>query len=107
MRVTDVTDQSFGLATLRGHMEAGEIEFRARDDENGELIFEIESWARSGDRVFDFLSTTDSASPASCSSTCGPSSSSASPQISGGSAANGIEVYTPDAAPTTRSKPIP
>ena len=54
VRVIDVTDRSFRLATLRGHMEAGEIEFRARD-EDGELVFEIESWARSSDRVFDFV----------------------------------------------------
>ena len=45
---------SFRLATLRGHMEAGEIEFRARD-EDARLVFEIESWARSSGRVFDFL----------------------------------------------------
>ncbi len=54
VRVTDVTDHSFRLATLRGHMEAGEIEFRAQDHDD-ELIFEIESWARSGDPIFDFL----------------------------------------------------
>jgi hypothetical protein len=54
VRVIAVTDRSFRLATLRGHMEAGEIEFRAHD-EDGRLVFEIESWARSGDRIFDFL----------------------------------------------------
>ena len=54
VRVIEVTERTFRLATLRGHMEAGEIEFRARD-EGGELVFEIESWARSGDRVFDFV----------------------------------------------------
>jgi Domain of unknown function (DUF1990) len=54
VRVIDVSARSFRLATLRGHMEAGEIEFRARDD-GDELVFEIESWARSSDRVFDFL----------------------------------------------------
>jgi hypothetical protein len=54
VRVVDVTELSFRLATLRGHMEAGEIEFRARD-ESDHLVFEIESWARSNDRVFDFL----------------------------------------------------
>lgn len=45
---------SFRLATHRGHMEAGEIEFRAREVDDG-LVFEIESWARSSNRVFDFL----------------------------------------------------
>jgi uncharacterized protein DUF1990 len=54
VRVVAVDDRSFRLATLRGHMEAGEIEFRARD-EGDELTFEIESWARSSDRVFDLL----------------------------------------------------
>lgn len=54
VRVIAVSDRSFRLATLRGHMEAGEIEFRARD-EGDQLVFEIESWARSSDRVFDLL----------------------------------------------------
>lgn len=54
VRVIAVSERLFRLATLRGHMEAGEIEFRARDD-GDRLLFEIESWARSSDRVFDFL----------------------------------------------------
>jgi hypothetical protein len=54
VRVIEVGDRAFRLATLRGHMEAGEIEFRAHD-EGDELVFEIESWARSSDRVFDFV----------------------------------------------------
>jgi hypothetical protein len=54
VRVIAAGESSFRLATLRGHMEAGEIEFRARDEE-GRLVFEIESWARSSDRVFDLL----------------------------------------------------
>jgi hypothetical protein len=54
VRVIDVTDRSFRLATLAGHLEAGEIEFRSRDDSEG-LVFEIESWARSRDPVSDFL----------------------------------------------------
>ncbi|HVL85975.1 MAG TPA: hypothetical protein VM367_17035 [Pseudonocardia sp.] len=40
----------FRLATLRGHLEAGQIEFRARG-EDGLLHVEIESWARAGDRL--------------------------------------------------------
>ena len=45
---------SFRLATLAGHLEAGQIEFRARPE--GETIaFEIESWARSGDRLSNLL----------------------------------------------------
>lgn len=54
VRVVQVSNCSFRLATLRGHMEAGEVEFRARD-ESHELLFEIESWARSGDRIFNLL----------------------------------------------------
>lgn len=48
--VIDVGPRSFRLATLRGHLEAGQIEFRASAD--GELLrFEIESWVRSGSRL--------------------------------------------------------
>jgi hypothetical protein len=42
------------LATLAGHLEAGQIEFRATQTD-GMLCFEIESWARSGDRVSNLL----------------------------------------------------
>jgi Domain of unknown function (DUF1990) len=45
---------SFRLATLEGHLEAGEIEFRAAADD-GALRFDIESWARAGDRLADLL----------------------------------------------------
>lgn len=55
VRVVDRTPASFRLATLQGHMEAGEIEFRTRTDERGFLEFRIESWARSGDRLFHLL----------------------------------------------------
>jgi len=54
VRVVDVSDASIRLATLDGHLEAGQIEFRAADD-NGELVFTIESWARSSTRLTDFL----------------------------------------------------
>jgi hypothetical protein len=54
VRVVEVTPASFRLATLTGHLEAGQIEFRARDDA-GDVIFEIESWARSGDRLSNLL----------------------------------------------------
>jgi uncharacterized protein (UPF0548 family) len=45
---------SFRLATLHGHLEAGQIEFRATTRHRG-LEFAIESWARSGDRLSDLL----------------------------------------------------
>ncbi|GGU92590.1 hypothetical protein GCM10010182_04850 [Actinomadura cremea] len=54
VRVVARTPVSFRFVTLRGHMEAGEIEFRAADAPDG-LVFTIESWARSGDRLANAL----------------------------------------------------
>ena len=54
VRVVHVTPTSFRFATLDGHLEAGQIEWRA-DDDDGELRFGIESWARSGDRLSDLM----------------------------------------------------
>ena len=54
VRVVDLTPTSFRFGTLRGHLEAGQIEWRA-DDEAGDLLFAIESWARSGDRLSDVM----------------------------------------------------
>jgi len=54
VRAVEVTPTSFRLATLTGHLEAGQIEFRASDD-GGVLVFTIESWARSGDRLSKVL----------------------------------------------------
>ncbi len=42
------------LRHLAGHLEAGQIEFRARRRPRA-LRFEIESWARSADRLSDLL----------------------------------------------------
>jgi Domain of unknown function (DUF1990) len=54
VRVVRRDEASFRLATLDGHLEAGEIEFRAAPD--GEALrFEIESWARAGDRLSALL----------------------------------------------------
>jgi hypothetical protein len=53
VRVVHRTPTSFRFATLSGHLEAGQIEFRARC-EGSELVFEIESWARPGDRASHF-----------------------------------------------------
>jgi hypothetical protein len=55
VRVAEVTPDSFRLATLDGHLEAGQIWFRAGEAEEGELAFEIESWARSSTRVTHVL----------------------------------------------------
>lgn len=62
IRVVESTPTSIRFATLRGHMEAGEIEFRsswhdapAATGGARDLLFEIRSLARSGDRLVDFL----------------------------------------------------
>jgi hypothetical protein len=54
VRVVEVTPRCFRLLTLAGHLEAGQIMFRA-DGSSGTLAFEIESWARAGDRLSDVL----------------------------------------------------
>jgi Domain of unknown function (DUF1990) len=54
VRVVRREPDSFRLATLAGHLEAGEIEFRAARDGDA-LAFEIESWARAGDKLADLL----------------------------------------------------
>ena len=55
VRCIDRTATSFRFATLDGHMEAGEIEFRTSTTDRGFVRFEIESWARSGSRLFHTL----------------------------------------------------
>jgi hypothetical protein len=54
VRVLDVTPTSFRLVTLQGHLEAGQIEFTV-SREGEEVVFGIESWARSADRLSDLL----------------------------------------------------
>ncbi|MGI8507375.1 MAG: DUF1990 family protein [Solirubrobacteraceae bacterium] len=53
VRVVDCGQRSFRLATLAGHLEAGQIEFRVSQD--GLILFEIESWTRSADRLSNLL----------------------------------------------------
>jgi len=54
VRVVVTSPSALRLVTLDGHLEAGQIEFRAHP--NGRSIeFVIESWARSGDRLSDLL----------------------------------------------------
>lgn len=61
VRTVEETPTSIRLATMDGHMEAGEIEFRTcwvdepPSSTVRDLAFEIHSVARSGDRPFDFL----------------------------------------------------
>ena len=54
IRVVEVGPRNFRVVTLDGHIEAGQIEWRA-GDEHDALVFEIESWARQGDRLSWFL----------------------------------------------------
>jgi uncharacterized protein DUF1990 len=54
VRVVDVKPTSFRLVTLAGHLEAGQIEFTV-SREREQIVFGIESWARSGDRLSDLL----------------------------------------------------
>ena len=54
VRVAGRTPTSFRLATLRGHMEAGQIVFSAGTD-GDDLVVQIESSARSGGSVFRLL----------------------------------------------------
>jgi hypothetical protein len=55
VRVVGVGPRSFCFATLAGHLEAGQIEFRAVPAPEGGVRFEIESWARSGDWLSNLL----------------------------------------------------
>jgi uncharacterized protein (UPF0548 family) len=54
VRVIGRTPTSFRLATLEGHLEAGQIRFSARQ-QDGMIVFEIESWARSAGPVVHLL----------------------------------------------------
>ncbi|MEV4647315.1 DUF1990 family protein [Saccharopolyspora sp. NPDC049357] len=56
VRVIDRADTSFRFATLRGHLEAGQIEFSAAPVGNA-IVFEIETWARPGSRLVHLLYT--------------------------------------------------
>ena len=57
VRVVAEAPLSFRLATLAGHLEAGQIEFRLLPPGDGrpEVTFEIESWARSADWLSNLL----------------------------------------------------
>ena len=55
VRVVSADEHAFRFVTLAGHLEAGQIEFRAKHDHDNLLWFEIESWARAGDRLSHLL----------------------------------------------------
>ncbi len=52
VRAVEVRPDGFRFATLAGHLEAGQIEWRAWHD--GRLRFAVEAWARGGDRLSAF-----------------------------------------------------
>lgn len=52
IRVDSVNDTEVMFVTLPGHMEAGHIRFRTRHTDDGDVEFEIRSWARAGDELF-------------------------------------------------------
>jgi hypothetical protein len=54
VRCVETTPTSFRFATLDGHLEAGQIEWRAFHD-GGLLAFQIESRSRAGDRLSAIL----------------------------------------------------
>lgn len=54
VRVAHRDDTLLRLITLRGHLEAGQVCFRARDD-GAQLVFEIELWARASTRLVHLL----------------------------------------------------
>lgn len=55
VRVFEVHPQQFGLCTLNGHIEAGDIIFSLKKIDENKMHFEIESIARSKDAIIDFL----------------------------------------------------
>lgn len=54
VRVVHLDPTRLRLATRRGHLEAGQIEFRAQNA-GPELVFEIEAWARPSGRASHLL----------------------------------------------------
>ncbi|TDD42441.1 DUF1990 family protein [Saccharopolyspora elongata] len=54
VRVVACENTSFRMVTLRGHLEAGQIEFRAWPEEEA-VRFEIEAWARPSTRLVNLL----------------------------------------------------
>lgn len=54
VRVVHLDSACLRLATLRGHLEAGQVQFRAEPD-GDELVFTIEAWARPSTRAVHLL----------------------------------------------------
>ena len=56
VRVAAVESRRLRLATMAGHLEAGQVEFRAYDQPR-HIVFEVETWARSSSRSVHLLYT--------------------------------------------------
>lgn len=54
VRVLHRDETSMRFGTLQGHLEAGQIQFRAQETD-GALRFEVEAWSRAGDRMANLL----------------------------------------------------
>ncbi|HET9721109.1 MAG TPA: DUF1990 family protein [Solirubrobacteraceae bacterium] len=54
VRTVEVRPDGFRFATLEGHLEAGQIEWRAWE-QDGDLHVAVESWARGADRLSAIL----------------------------------------------------
>jgi Domain of unknown function (DUF1990) len=77
VRVVETAPRTFRLATLTGHLEAGQIEFRAGPAERGQIAFET-SRGPGAAAACQTFSTTSCASPKRSKPTCGSRSWSAS-----------------------------
>jgi hypothetical protein len=55
VRVSQVSEASFSLLTLNGHIEAGQNQFRLKITDDGNARFEIESVTRSKDQLVNFV----------------------------------------------------
>jgi len=98
VRVVAMTPTTVRLATLEGHLEAGQIEFRAsvepgRGGAPDALRFTIESWARSGDRVsrllYDLLPLAKEVQLTVWSQTCATMA-----ELAGGTLRDGVTAHT-------------
>lgn len=93
VRVIGLTPRAVRLATLDGHLEAGQIDFRASDEGARALRFTIESWARPGDVVarlfYDRLPLAKEVQLTVWVQTCV-----AMARLAGGTLRDGIDVHT-------------
>lgn len=93
VRAVEVRPDRFRFATLDGHLEAGQIEWRAGIGDHGLLCFSVESWARAGDRfsalLHDRLRMAKEVQLYMWNSVC-----ERAPRIAGGKLVDGVHVLT-------------